>query len=222
MLKQFTGHLALKYTSRWDELSDQEKKDAIKEVVALFKKYQGRVGLRGAYVSQAFQAHTDILFWMYADRFEDMQDLQLELRRSIFGKAVDTPHAFTGITKPFEFSEHPTSFQLGIPPRDYLCFYPFIRTPEYYLLPKWEREAIIRDHGILGHEFVPGILTNGVHSFGLGDFEWLLSFETDDLGLLVDCVRRLRDSKARLFTQHEWPFIVGRRFELEEALSQYM
>ncbi|MDF2859072.1 MAG: hypothetical protein K0Q87_4923, partial [Neobacillus sp.] len=31
-----------------------------------------------------------------------------------------------------------------------------------------------------------------------------------------------RDSKARLFTQHEWPFIVGRRFELEEALSQYM
>jgi hydrogen peroxide-dependent heme synthase len=222
MIEQFTGHLALKYTSRWDELTEQEKGKSIEEVVELFNKYSGRVDLRGAYVSQAFQAHTDILFWMYADRFEDMQDLQLELRRSTFGKAVDTPHAFTGMTKAFEFSEHPTSFQMGIPPRDYLCFYPFIRTPEYYLLPKWEREAVIRDHGLVGHEFVPGILTNGVHAFGLGDYEWLLSFETNDLGLLVDCVRKLRDCKARLYTQHEWPFIVGRRFELKDALLQYI
>lgn len=222
MIEQFTGHLALKYTSRWNELTDQEKKDSIKAVVEIFRKYSGKVGLRGAYVSQAFQAHTDILFWMYADRFEDMRDLQLELRRLTFGKVVDIPHAFTGMTKPFEFSEHPTSFQMGIPPRDYLCFYPFIRTPEYYLLPKWEREAAIKDHGLVGHEFVSGILTNGVHAFGLGDFEWLLSFETNDLGLLVDCVRKLRECKARLYTQHEWPFIVGRRFELDEALSQFI
>lgn len=222
MIEQFTGHLAIKYTSRWNELTEQEKKESIKEVVQLFDRYDGKVGLRGAYVSQAFQAHTDILFWMYADRFEDMQDLQLELRRSTFGKAMDTPHAFTGMTKAFEFSQHPTSFQMGIPPKDYLCFYPFIRTPEYYLLPKWERQALMRDHGLVGHEFIPGILTNGVHNFGLGDYEWLLSFETDDLGLLVDCVRRLRECKARLYTQHEWPFIVGRRFELGEALSQYI
>ncbi|MNP17250.1 putative heme peroxidase [compost metagenome] len=222
MLEQFTGHLALKYTARWNELTEQAKKEAIKEVTSLFyNKYEGKVGLRGAYVSQAFQAHTDILLWMYADRFEDMQDLQLEMRRSTWGKAVDTPHAFTGMTKAFEFSEHPTSFQMGIPPRDYLCFYPFIRTPEYYLLPKWEREALLKDHGRVGHEFVPDILTNGVHAFGLGDFEWLLSFETNDLGILVDCVRKLRDCKARLYMQHEWPFIVGRRFELEEALSQF-
>lgn len=221
MVEHFTGHLALKYTARWNQYTEKEQKNAIQEVVALFKKYEGKVGLRGVYVTQAFQAHTDLLFWMYADRFEDMQNLQLELRRSTFGRAVDTPHAFTGMTKSFEFSEHPTSFQMGIPPRDYLCFYPFIRKPEYYLLPKWEREAVIRDHGQVGHEFVPGILTNGVHAFGLGDFEWLLSFETNDLGLLVDCVRKLRDCKARLYTQYEWPFIVGRRFELEEALLQY-
>jgi peroxiredoxin len=222
MLVQFSGHLAIKYTARWDEMTEQVKRESIKEVVALFKKYEGRVGLRGSYVTQAFQAHTDILFWMYADRFEDMQDLQLELRRSKFGKAVDTPHAFTGMTKSFEFSSHPTSFQMGVPAKDYLCFYPFIRTHEYYLLPKWERKALLKDHGEVGHEFIPGVLTNGVHAFGLGDYEWLLSFETDDLGLLVDCVRSLRECKARLYTQHEWPFIVGRLFELEEALLQYL
>ena len=219
MQVQFTGQLAVKYTSRWNELNIEEKTAAVKDAVAVFKKYEDKVGLRGAYVTQAFQAHTDILFWMYADRFEDMQDLQLDLRRSTWGKYVDTPHAFTGMTKPFEFSEHPTSFQMGIPPKDYLCFYPFVRTPEYYLLPDLERKAIIGDHGNIGHEFVPGILTNGVYAFGLGDYEWLLSFETNDLGLLVDCVRKLRESKSRLYMQREDPFIVGRNFELEEEVG---
>ncbi|MGP4107658.1 chlorite dismutase family protein [Virgibacillus sp. L01] len=222
MEEQFTNHLAVKYTSQWDELSVDQKKVVVKEAVAIFQKYEVTVGLRGAYVTQGFQAYTELLFWMYADRFQDIQDLQLDLRRSTWGKYIDIPHAFTGMTKPFEFSEHPTSFQMGVPAREYLCFYPFIRTPEYYLLPKWERKALIGDHGNIGHEFIPGILTNGVYGFGLGDYEWLLLFETNDLGLLVDCVRKLRESKSRLYMQYEWPFIVGRHFELEDALSQYI
>ncbi|MFB4167956.1 chlorite dismutase family protein [Virgibacillus sp. JSM 102003] len=222
MEEQFTNHLAVKYKSQWDELSVDQKKEAVKEAVAIFQKYEDTVGLRGAYVTQKFQAHTDLLFWMYAGRFQAIQDLQLNLRRSTWGKYIDIPHAFTGMTKPFEFSEHPTAFQMGVPAREYLCFYPFIRTPEYYLLPKWERKALIGDHGNIGHEFIPGILTNGVYGFGLGDYEWLLSFETNDLGLLVDCVRKLRESKSRLYMQHEWPFIVERHFELEDALSQYI
>ncbi|WP_211170986.1 chlorite dismutase family protein [Bacillus sp. DNRA2] len=96
MVEQFTGHLAIKYTSRWDELTEQEKRESIQDVENLFEKYNGRVWLRGAYVAQTFQAQTDILLWMYADRFEDMQDLQLELRRSKFGKAVDNPCFYWG------------------------------------------------------------------------------------------------------------------------------
>ena len=109
----------------------------------------------------------------------------------------------------------------GIPPKDYLCFYPFIRTPEYYLLSPDERREVIEEHGEIGHQFVPAILTNGVYAFGLGDFEWLLSFETDDLAVLVDAVRALRASRARLYTKYEWPFIVGRRYGLSDALAVY-
>ncbi len=221
MVTFYTGHLAVKYSPRFHALSEEKRKEAVAEAVAVFDSYQDRVILRGAYVTQAFQAHTDLLFWMYSERFEDLQDLQLALRRTAWGKSVDTPYAFAGLTKEFEFSAHPTSFDQGIPPREYLCFYPFIRTPEYYLLTPGERKALLEEHGIIGHKYVPGILTNGVYGFGLGDFEWLLSFETDDLKLLVDCVRDLRSAKARLYTKYEWPFIVGRRFKLAQALEQY-
>ncbi|TAM75072.1 chlorite dismutase [bacterium] len=222
MQEQFTAHLAMKFTPEWSRQEKKEKITAVQEVVSIFDSYEDKVGLRGTYVVQGFQGHTDVMLWMFGDRFEDIQDLQLAIRRSTFGKYIETPHAFTGITKPFEFSEHPTSFAVGMVPRRYLCFYPFIRTPEYYLLPKWERKALIGDHGDIGHEFVPDILTNGVYGFGLGDYEWLLTFETNDLGRLVDCVRKLRESKSRLYMQDEHPFIVGRYFELEDGLSQYV
>lgn len=221
MAEQFTNHLALKFTTAWRMQPQAARDAAIADVVALFDRCGDRVGLRGAYVVQGFQGHTDLLFWTFGERFEDLQDLQLAIRRSAIGAYIETPHAFTGITKPFEFSEHPTSFAVGMTPKRYLCFYPFIRTAAYYLLPKWERKALITDHGDIGHAFVPDILTNGVYGFGLGDYEWLLTFETDNLSRLVDCVRKLRESKSRLYMQDEHPFIVGRHFPLREALAQY-
>ncbi|TAN07754.1 MAG: chlorite dismutase [Rhodanobacteraceae bacterium] len=222
MQEQFTCHLAVKFTAAWQQLDKSRRSSVTHAAVAIFDSFKDRVGLRGTYVVQGFQGHTDLLFWMFADHFDDIQDLQLELRRAELGNYIDIPHAFTGVTKPFEFSTHPTSFAVGMTPRKYLCFYPFIRKPEYYLLPKWERKALITDHGDIGHAFVPDILTNGVYGFGLGDYEWLLTFETNDLGRLVDCVRKLRESKSRLYMQDEHPFIVGRYFPLADALSQYV
>ncbi|MBV6271365.1 chlorite dismutase family protein [Alcaligenaceae bacterium CGII-47] len=222
MQEQFTAQLAIKFTSQWNQLGKKERLEAVEAVAAIFKQYEDRVGLRGTYIVQGFQGHTDILFWMFSEHFDDIQNLQLEVRRSTLGAYIDTPHAFVGITKPFEFSEHPTSFAIGMTPRKYLCFYPFIRKPEYYLLPAWERKAVIGNHGEIGHEFVPDILTNGVYGFGLGDYEWLLTFETDKLSHLVDCVRKLRESKSRLYMQDEHPFIVGRYFDLKDGLLQYV
>lgn len=221
MQEQFTSQLALKFTPSWFGLEKAAREAVAGEVAGIFERHTA-VNVRGTYVVQGFQGHTDLLFWTFADDAAPLQDLQLELRRSALGAHAETPHAFMGVTKPFEFSEHPTSFAVGMTPRKYLCFYPFIRTPEYYLLPAWERKALIGDHGAIGHEFVPEILTNGVYGFGLGDYEWLLTFETDSLSRLVDCVRKLRTSKSRLYMQDEHPFIVGRHFALRDALLQYV
>ncbi len=37
--------------------------------------------------------------------------------------------------------------------------------------------------------------------------------------MLVDCIRRLRDAKARLYTKEETPFFTGIRKSVADALA---
>jgi chlorite dismutase len=116
-----------------------------------------------------------------------------------------------GVVKPAEFSpDHAPAFVKGDPPQDYLCVYPFVRTAEWYLLPPEERAALLRDHGGTGREF-PEVVGNTTSAFGLGDWEWILAFESPTLDSIVDVIRLLRNTEARRFTKVEVPFVTGIR-----------
>ena len=52
---------------------------------------------------------------------------------------------------------------------------------------------------------------NTVASFALGDYEWMLAFEADELHRIVDLMRDLRASEARRHVREEVPFYTGRR-----------
>ena len=126
------------------------------------------------------------------------------------GAAWQLTWTFMGVVKPAEFTaDHAPAFVKGEPPKTFLCVYPFVRTPEWYLLPAEERGAAPartrRDRAASS----PTSGANTTSAFGLGDWEWILAFEADEADRLVDCIRRLRDAKARLFTKEEIPFITG-------------
>ena len=110
------------------------------------------------------------------------------------------------------------AFFAGEAPRRWLCAYPFVRTPEWYLLEPAHRRRLLAEHGRLGREF-PDVRANTVSAFGLGDYEWLLGFEADDVGRIVDLIRHLRSAEARLYTKNELPFITGIRRPLAEILA---
>ena len=63
------------------------------------------------------------------------------------------------------------------------------------------------------------VLANTVSAFALGDYEWLLSFESDNLIRIVDLMRELRATKARLHVREELPFYTGPRVTLGEFTS---
>jgi chlorite dismutase len=93
--------------------------------------------------------------------------------------------------------------------------YPFVRSYEWYLLPDAERGKMLRDHGVKGNE-LPQVLANTVASFALGDYEWMLALEAPELVDLVDLMRHLRQTEARLHVREEVPFYTGRRISLDE------
>ena len=64
-----------------------------------------------------------------------------------------------------------------------------------------------------------GVIANTVASFALGDYEWLLPLEADELTDLVDLMRDLRATDARRHVREEVPFYTGRRVSTAELVE---
>lgn len=206
-------------TDRFRKMKSGDLDDAAQEIENLFKTWEGRVHVRGTYSTVGFRADSELMWWLIGSSPDDIQDALVQLRRTKAGRRLDMTWTFMGAVKPAEFTaDHAPAFAKGEPPKKVLCVYPFVRTPQWYLLPPADRGALLAEHGIIGREF-PDVLANTTSGFGLGDWEWLLAFEADRADRLVDCIRRLRDAGARLYTKEEIPFVTGLRKDVRAALA---
>jgi chlorite dismutase len=121
--------------------------------------------------------------------------------------------------RPAEFNKgHIPAFLAGEDARDYVSVYPFVRSYDWYLLPEVERRAMLAEHGQMARDY-PDVRANTVSAFSLGDYEWLLAFEADELHRIVDLMRHLRGSRARLYVREELPFYTGRRKPIAELVA---
>jgi chlorite dismutase len=202
-----------------ERLERADRDVVAKEVAELVESFSGRVSMRGAYSTVGFRADADAMFWWVAANPDDLQSLYAELRRTELGRALEPRALFVGLVRPAEFAtDHLPAFVRGVPPARYVCVYPFVRTPEWYLLEPAERGALLREHGDAGRLY-PDVHANTTSAFGLGDFEWILAFEADGLDRIVDLIRRLRATEARRFTKLETPFYTGVRKDLRAVIA---
>jgi len=190
--------------------------DALAEVDA------SAVVLRGLYDVSGLRADADLMVWLHGDTAEALQSALRILRRvPAIGALLPTWNAM-GVHRDAEFSRsHAPSFMRGLPPKGWVTVYPFVRSYDWYLLPDDERRAMLADHGRKGSEY-PSVQANTVASFALGDYEWILALEADEVVELVDLMRHLRKTEARMHIREEVPFFTGRRIEpaeLAEVLS---
>jgi chlorite dismutase len=203
------------------ELRRTEQADALRlvhDAEILFKEWDERVHVRGHYSTVGFRPDADLMMWWVAGSADDVQQLVAAFRRTALGRQLDQTWAFMGVHRPPEVAkDHQPAFMRGEGPKRYLNVYPFVRTKDWYLIPQADRAALLREHGEMGREF-PDVLANTTSGFGLGDWEWILAFEADELTRIVDCIRRLRDAEARRYTAIDVPFVTGIRKDLAEVI----
>jgi peroxiredoxin len=198
---------------------DLSADDAAQEVENLFKERDGDVSVRGVYSTRGFRADTDLMLWLIGPGPDAVQDALIAFGRTDAGRRLEISWSFMGVVKPAEFTaDHAPAFAKGEPPKRYACVYPFVRTPDWYLLPAEERASLLREHGEIGRGF-PDVLANTTSAFALNDWEWILAFEADELDRIVDCIRRLREAQARRFTKEEVPFVTGIRKDVRSAFA---
>jgi hydrogen peroxide-dependent heme synthase len=194
------------------ELTGQAREDQAAEVDALFEQLAAKdTVVRGVYDVAGLRADADVMVWWHAPTSDGLQDAYSLLRNTALGRRLAPVWSVMALHRPAEFNKsHIPAFLAGEPPRAYLCVYPFVRSYEWYLLPESERREMLAEHGRLARGF-PDVRANTVSSFALGDYEWVLAFEADELHRIVDLMRDLRASRARRHVREEIPFFTGRR-----------
>jgi chlorite dismutase len=171
---------------------------------------------RGVYDVSGLRSDADVMFWLHGD---DPARLQAALRRirrtELIAPLLPTWNAL-GVHREAEFTaSHVPGFLRGERARDWLAVYPFVRGYDWYVLPEEDRRRMLADHGRKGAAFT-SVVANTVAAFALGDYEWILPMESDSLTDLVDMMRALRATEARLHVNEETPFFTGRRIEVAE------
>jgi hydrogen peroxide-dependent heme synthase len=175
--------------------------------------------VRGTYDVSGLRADADVMFWWHGPSIEVVQEAYHAVRRSELGRYLKPAWSAVALHRPAEFNKgHVPAFMSGEEPRAYLCLYPFVRSYDWYLLPDEDRRRMLVEHGMAARGY-PDVRANTVSSFALGDYEWLLAFEADELHRIVDLMRDLRATDARRHVREEIPFFTGPRVALGELIS---
>jgi chlorite dismutase len=203
-----------------DPLGPAPREPIVAEIESLLDQLAGKdVTVRGTYDVSALRADADLMVWWHAGTIEALQDAYSRLRRTALGHHLVPVWSSTALHRPAEFNKsHVPAFLAGEPARAFVCVYPFVRSYDWYLLPDAERREMLAEHGRQARGY-PDVRANTVAAFALGDYEWMLAFEADELHRIVDLMRDLRASRARLHVREEVPFYTGRRRPIGELVA---
>jgi chlorite dismutase len=196
-------------------IGDGDRSAITAEVDELFEQLAGKdITVRGSYDVSALRADADVMIWWHAGTAEALQDAYGRFRRTTFGRHLEPVWSNMALHRPAEFNRsHVPAFLADETPRAYVCVYPFVRSYEWYLLEDAERRKLLAEHGQMAREY-PDVRANTVASFALGDYEWMLAFEADELHRIVDLMRHLRRH-----VREEVPFYTGTRRSIADIVA---
>ena len=200
---------------------DAARDEEADELAGLFDKLAADgVAVRGLYELSGIRADADLMVWWHAETSEQLQSAYQQLRRTGVGRRLEPVWSQLALHRPAEFNKsHVPAFLADEEARAYVCVYPFVRSYEWYVLDDDERRRMLSEHGKMARGYAD-VRANTVPAFALGDYEWILAFEADELHRIVDLMRDLRASETRLHVREEIPFFTGPRVTAAEMVTR--
>jgi peroxiredoxin len=203
-----------------DPIGDGDRSQLAAEVADLFAELAAAdIVVRGTYDVSALRADAELMIWWHASSADELQTAYSRFRRTQLGRHLRPVWSVMALHRPAEFNKsHVPAFLADEEARAYVCVYPFVRSYDWYLLEDAERRELLAEHGQMARGYAD-VRANTVASFALNDYEWILAFEADELHRIVDLMRHLRGSRARLHVRDEVPFYTGTKRSLDDLVQ---
>jgi len=222
--RQFVNFRFFQVDPLWRRLPEPDKRVGTEEFTAVVERYQKKM-IVISYSTIGIRSDADFLLWRISERMEDIQEMSSDLLKTGLGKYVRIPYSYLGMTKRSMYvdrhqHEGSESSRSRIVPGEskYLFVYPFVKTRDWYLLSKEERQQIMDVHIAMGHKY-PSVKINTTYSFGIDDQEFVVAFESDQPADFVDLVMELRETKSSKYTVRDTPAFTCVRKPIREVLN---
>ena len=222
--RSFVKYTFYKVGQEWRRLSQGDRELGKAEFADIVAEFADRVAI-GSYSLVGTRGDVDFMLWKVSPNLEAITELAAQANRTELGKYLYMTHSYLAMTRrsPYVDSHHhqgqeSSGAAMRIVGRKYLFIYPFIKTHDWYQLPKEDRQRMMDEHFTIGHRY-PSVKISTAYSFGLDDQEFVLGFETDEPDTFLDLVMELRESQGRPYTLRDTPIFTCISKPLRDCLD---
>jgi len=213
--------LALGLDPSWRRLSDEERAEDATAFAAA-EASASNIGVRSVtYSSVGLEPGIDVVLWRMASAVDLLEEAAALVLRSGLGRWLEVRHSFIGRIGPSQYVRKPTAQEQSLfegTRSRYLVVYPFTKSTDWYLESAENRQKVMNEHMKVGHRY-PSVRQALAYSFGLDSQDFVVAYETDDLGVFGDLVRDLRGTESRRATVSDTPIVLGVHRPVGEILD---
>lgn len=214
--RHFVKYTFLHMEPAWRRLDAAQRAEHKREFLAACEDF-GADHLLQSFSLVGTRSDAELMLIAETENLDRIHEFHVVLGQSGLMKWATQPYSFLGMRKGSEYSDEerlrPRPFR-----GKYLFVYPFVKTREWYGMGGDERWKIMQEHITVGREY-PQVDNHTTYSFGLDDQEFVVAFDTDDVGAFLDLVQRLRTTKASAYTKRDTPSFTCIAASLERALN---
>ena len=163
---------------------------------------------------ESLRGDCDIIGWVSADDPSNILSFLKELNSIINGRG-EIIHSFHSIYQrsPYLKNSLKIEEQIQNSMKKFIIAYPMSKSNDWYLLPYEDRKRIMDEHirTAMTDPNNKDILSYTTYSFGIGDQEFVVIYETDSLYSWMKVTEKLREVEARKWIIKETPILTGIR-----------